>query len=332
MSAVAAPTTDTVLTVRDLAVQIDTREGAGRVVDGVSFTLRRGETLGIVGESGSGKSMTALSVVGLNPRPASKVVAGEAWLGDLDLLAQTDAGLEDVRGSRIGMVLQDPLSALNPVMRIGDQVTEAVRLHKRLSRAGARDLAADLLDRLKIPDPRARLLAYPHELSGGMRQRVVGAIALAGDPEILIADEPTTSLDTTVQADYLRLLKDVQRERRLAILFITHDFGVVAAMCDRVAVMYAGRIVETGPVEQILTAARHPYTRALVRSVPDVRATPERLQAIGGNPASIFDDLPGCRFAPRCEHAQDRCRRAYPDEVDVQAAHTVSCWRWKELV
>ena len=318
---------DPILEVRDLKTEFSTRRGVGKAVDGVSFTLRRGETLGLVGEFGSGKSLTCLSILRLNPRPGSRITGGRVLLAGEDLLQKSERELRAMRGKRIGLVLQDPMTALNPVYSVGEQIREPLRLHRRLSGSAGRDAAVALLRRLRVPDAERRIAAYPHHFSGGMRQRVVGAIALAGGPEVLIADEPTTALDVTIQAAYLDLLKEIQAEEGLAILFVTHDFAVVARMCDRVAVMYAGRIVETATTADLFEAPKHPYTEALLRSVPDLDEKPDRLYAIAGQPLSIFDASPGCSFAPRCPYAHERCRTA-PPELNLGPDRSVACWRY----
>lgn len=289
-----------VLQVRNLAVHLFTRQGVGRPVDGISFEIDRGETLGVVGESGSGKSMTALAIVGLHPKPASRIVSGEVLVNGRNLVGLSERELRRYRGSVISLILQDPMTALNPVMTIGKQIAEPLRLHRGLRGAALKSRAATLLSLLRFQDPEKRLKAYPHQLSGGMRQRVVGAIAISCSPALLIADEPTTALDVTVQAAYLALLKEIQAKSDLAILFITHDFSVIGKMCDRVAVMYAGQIVETAPVPNVFREARHPYTIGLLRSVPDVRVAKQRLLSIPGRPPSVTEPPCGCRFHPRC--------------------------------
>ena len=318
--------TTPVLQVRDLKTYTYTKRGVGKAVDGVSFDLHEGETLGLVGESGCGKSMTCLSVVRLNPKPASRIVGGQVLLRGEDLLKKPEAEMRRVRGKHIAMVLQDPMTALNPVFTIGNQVKEPLRIHENLTGKRLRDRAMELLKMLRISDPEHRLSNLPHQLSGGMRQRVVGAIGLSARPGVLIADEPTTSLDVTVQAAYLRLLKELQSQSNLAILFVTHDFGIVARMCDRVAVMYAGKIVETSTTENLFTAPAHPYTQALLKSVPDVRARLERLASIEGQPPSIYGLGPGCPFAPRCPYVQERCWNEAPEEERLGISHTVNCW------
>ena len=318
---------DPILSVRGLRVHFVTRRGTGRAVDGVSFDLRRGETMGLVGESGCGKSVTALTIVGLQPRPAARVVGGQVLFRGEDLLQKTPRQLRRYRGKHIAMVLQDPMTALNPVFTIGNQIAESLRLHQALRGAGLKRRTIDLLGRLRIPSPAERLHAYPHMFSGGMRQRIVGATALAGEPEVLIADEPTTSLDATVEAAYLALLRELQRTAGLAILYITHDLGVVARVCDRVTVMYAGRAVESAPAAQIFAQPAHPYTRALLRAVPDLRARTERLESIEGQPPSIYELPRGCPFAPRCPVALSQCEEEFPPAVEVGVSHTTSCWR-----
>jgi oligopeptide/dipeptide ABC transporter ATP-binding protein len=318
---------DPILSVRGLRVHFVTQRGTGRAVDGISFDLRRGETMGLVGESGCGKSVTALTIVGLQPRPAARVVGGQVLFRGEDLLQKTPRELRRYRGKHIAMVLQDPMTALNPVFTVGNQIAESLRLHQKLRGAGLRRRAIELLDRLRIPSPAERLDAYPHMFSGGMRQRIVGAIALAGEPEVLIADEPTTSLDATVEAAYLALLRELQRTAGLAILYITHDLGVVARVCDRVTVMYAGRAVESAPAARLFAQPAHPYTQALLRAIPDLRARTERLESIEGQPPSIYELPRGCPFVPRCPVALSRCGEEFPPAVEVGASHSTSCWR-----
>jgi oligopeptide/dipeptide ABC transporter ATP-binding protein len=318
------------LEVRDLRTWFFTRWGVVKAVDGVSFTLSRGETLGLVGESGCGKSMTALSILRLQPRPAGRIVGGRVLLEGEDLLQKSDSEMRAIRGGRISMILQDPMQSLNPVFTIGDQIAEALRIHRGLEGRTLWEQAKDMLRRVRIPSPDMRLQAYPHQLSGGMRQRVVGAISLACRPAVLIADEPTTSLDVTIQAQYLRLLKGLQEEMGLALIFITHDFGIVAKMCDRVAVMYAGRVVESAPVRDLFNRPQHPYTVALLESVPKVDTRIHRLASIEGQPPPLYALPPGCPFAPRCPDARDRCRQQYPPEVALAPGHHVSCWKLAE--
>jgi len=314
-----------VIDVRELRTHIVTRWATIKAVDGVSFALEEGETLGLVGESGSGKSMTCLSIVRLVPRPAARIVGGAVRLDGDDLLAKTDAEMQQVRGRKVAMILQDPMSSLNPVFSIGMQMREPLAMYHDLRGGAVAARAAELLAAVRIPSPAARLRAFPHQLSGGMRQRVVGAMAIAGPPRLLIADEPTTSLDLTIQAQYLGLLKELQQRHRFAMIFVTHNLGIVARTCDRVAVMYAGRIVEMGPVRRIFTEPAHPYTRALIASIPRFGARRERLTAITGQPPDLAHLDAGCAFAPRCPSAFDRCAEM-PAEADITPGHTIRCW------
>lgn len=315
-----------ILKVEDLRTHFFTRSGVVKAVDGISFELKPGETLGIVGESGSGKSMTAWSILGLVPQPAGRIVGGRILFRGEDLLEKSDSEMREIRGKSICMVMQDPLTSLNPVFTIGEQILESLRMDMGRTARGLLAKATELLVNVRIPAPEDRIAAYPHQMSGGMRQRVVGAIAIARSPSLLIADEPTTSLDATIQLQYLRLLKEIQAETGAAIIFITHDFGIVARMCDRVAVMYAGRIVEQAEVVQLFDAPAHPYTEALLRSVPDLGVDVDLLPSIEGQPPSP-DALPvGCAFAPRCPYVFDKCE-VYPDEFTVEPDHTARCWR-----
>jgi oligopeptide/dipeptide ABC transporter ATP-binding protein len=317
---------DVVLEVRDLHTWFFLRRGVVKAVDGVSFHLNRGEVLGLVGESGCGKSLTALSLMRLLPKGGARTIKGEVRLGGENILERSPAEMREIRGRRISMVLQDPQTSLNPVFSIGDQMREAIRRRRRAPERELTEEAVASLRRVEIAAPEQRIGQYPHQMSGGMKQRVVGAIAISGRPEVLIADEPTTALDVTIQLQYLKLLKRLQAETGMAILFITHDFGVVGRMCDRVAVMYAGRIVECGPVKQIFEAPAHPYTKALIASVPKMTGPIGRLTTIEGQPPSLADLPVGCRFAERCAQADQRCRDVYPPTVHVGAAHTADCW------
>ena len=315
-----------VLEVDELRTHFVTRWGIVKAVDGVSFTLHAGETLGLVGESGSGKSVTSLSVMRLVPSPPGQIVGGEVRLEGQDILQLDEKDMSRIRGDKIALILQDPMTALNPVFDIDDQVGEALRTHKGLRGQRLKEQVIEMLRRVRIPAPEVRVNDFPHQLSGGMRQRVVGAIGVSCDPAVLIADEPTTSLDATIQAQYLRLLKDLQRETGCALMFITHDFGIVAKMCDRVAVMYAGRIVEEGDVRQIFDSPSHPYTEALINAVPKLEQSVERLYAIDGQPPALWDLPDGCSFAPRCPHVHERCHEEYPPSVTVGVRHTAACW------
>jgi oligopeptide/dipeptide ABC transporter ATP-binding protein len=315
-----------VIQVDDLKTHIVTRWGTIKAVDGVSFAVGEGETLGLVGESGSGKSMTCLSVLRLVPRPAARIVGGRVLLDGDDLLTKSAREMQRIRGKRVAMILQDPMSSLNPVFSVGMQVREPLISYHGLAGRALKDRAIQLLGSVGISSPAARLRAFPHQLSGGMRQRVVGAMAICGPPRLLIADEPTTSLDLTIQAQYLRLLKELQARHRLAMIFVTHNLGIVAKMCDRVAVMYAGRIVEAGPVEAIFGAPRHPYTRALLESVPRLSESTDWLTAIEGQPPDLAALPPGCAFAPRCPRAMDRCRAEEPPDFTPAPGRSSRCW------
>jgi oligopeptide/dipeptide ABC transporter ATP-binding protein len=298
------------LEVNNLKTHFPTRAGLVRAVDGVSFHLDRGELLGLVGESGCGKSMTALSVMRLIA-PPGKIVGGEILFDGKDLLRLSDSAMRQMRGDDIAMIFQDPMTSLNPVFTVGEQIAEALRLHRKLSRKQARQATIEAMREVAIPDPARRVDDYPHQLSGGMRQRVMIAMALACNPKLLIADEPTTALDVTIQAQILELLDELRKQRQLAVLLITHDLGVVAEVADRVAVMYTGRIVEESPVEELYARPKHPYTEGLLRSVPKLTASDvlrkERLETIEGVVPSPTDLPPGCHFAPRCRHRMPRC-------------------------
>lgn len=317
------------LEVEDLKVEISTKLSSFFPVNGHSFTVKAGETLGIVGESGSGKSMTALSLMRLLPKHAAKVRSGAVRLAGRDLMRLSEKEMRAVRGKEIAMILQDPQTSLNPAFTVGYQISEAIRLHDPSAHRSLRERAIDALRRVKVAAPEHRVDAYPGQLSGGMRQRVVGAIAISCRPKVIIADEPTTSLDVTVQAQYLRLLRELQEETGMAILFITHDFGIVANLCHKVIVMYAGRIVEAGPVAEIFANPAHPYTEALIAAVPKLRGNAGRLRTIPGQPPAPTEVICGCPFAPRCEHADARCRTEAPPTfaADPDGTHTATCWR-----
>ena len=316
-----------VLDVQDLKTYFFTRTGVVKAVDGVNFSLMPGETLGIVGESGCGKSMTALSIMRLVPEPAGRIVEGKILYNGEDLVGKTQSEMQHIRGQDICMILQDPMTSLNPVFTIGNQLVETIRQNKQDRSIGLKDRAIELLQKVKIASPEIRMSNFPHQMSGGMRQRVVGSIAIAGAPKVLIADEATTSLDATIQYQYLALLKELQQDTGMAIIFITHDFGIVAKMCDRVAVMYAGRIAELADVRDLFNHPSHPYTEALMRSVPNLDEEVEFLYSIEGQPPAL-DDLPtGCTFAPRCPYVFDKCHEEFPDNVQVGEAHTATCWK-----
>jgi oligopeptide/dipeptide ABC transporter ATP-binding protein len=320
------PESSALLVVEDLKTYFFTRRGVTKAVDGVSFTLHAGETLALVGESGSGKSVTCLSLVRLVPEPAGRIVGGKVLFEGEDLLTKRPAEMRRVRGKRIAMVLQDPMTSLNPALTIGTQVSEVLRLHQGLRGATLRARVLESLRRLRISAAETRLSHYPHQFSGGMRQRVSSAIALSCSPRLLIADEPTTSLDVTIQAQYLELLKEVQASAGVAVILVTHDFGIVAANADRVAVMYAGKIVEMGSTLQIFNQPGHPYTRALLRCLTDVGLKRQQLVEIGGQPPDLANLPPGCPFAPRCPERQAICEQESPPTVTVESGHVASCW------
>ncbi|PYN95650.1 MAG: dipeptide/oligopeptide/nickel ABC transporter ATP-binding protein [Candidatus Rokuibacteriota bacterium] len=319
------PDSSPLLVVEDLKTYFFTRRGIAKAVDGVSFTLNAGETLALVGESGSGKSVTCLSLVRLVPEHAGKIVGGRILFEGDDLMQKSHAAMRRVRGKQIAMVLQDPMTSLNPALTIGTQVSEVVRLHQKLRGATLRARVVDALGRLRISAPDTRLRQYAHQFSGGMRQRVSSAIALSCAPRLLIADEPTTSLDVTIQAQYLELLKEVQAAAGVAVILVTHDFGIVAANADRVAVMYAGKIVELGSTLQVFDHPSHPYTQALLRCLPDV-GKKRHLVEIGGQPPDLARLPPGCPFAPRCPERRPICEEAFPPAVPVETGHVASCW------
>ena len=315
------------LTVTDLRTYFHTRTGVYRAVDGVSFSLERGETLGIVGESGSGKSVTCYSIMGLLPMPPARIESGTALFDGTDLLHCTPAQARAIRGKRIAMIFQDPMTSLNPYLRISEQLIEPLLIHEKISRKAALARALEMLAQVGINDAEKRIHFYPHEFSGGMRQRVMIAMALITKPELLIADEPTTALDVTVQAQILELIKKMQRELGMAVIFITHDLGVISGLCDRVQVMYAGKVVETGDTRTIFYQPKHPYTRALQRSIPSLQPKGAELYTIAGMPPDLSKPVPGCSFAPRCEHATDRCRTETPQLSAQNATHPHACLR-----
>lgn len=332
-----APEPATVLEVHDLQTQFRTDDGLVRAVDGVSFRLDAGRTLALVGESGSGKSVTSLSVMRLLQPGVGEIAGGRILMGGQDLARLPEARMRHVRGNDIAMIFQEPMTSLTPVYTIGDQIAEAILVHTAIGKRAARRRAVELLDTVGIPEPHVRARAYPHQLSGGMRQRVMIAIALSCNPKVLIADEPTTGLDVTIQAQILDLMRRLQRDTGMAILFITHDLGVVAEMADRVMVMYAGRVVEEAPVHELFEHPRMPYTRGLMNSVPQPGVTRSgiahpRLQAIRGNIPSPRNLPRGCAFHPRCDHAVDGpCTETLPPLESVAADHRVRCARWRDL-
>ena len=325
----------TVLDVKNLETVFFTNSGLFRAVDDVSFRVRRGETLAIVGESGCGKSVSALSIMRLVPNPPGRIVGGSVMLEGTDLLALEEAEMRAIRGNRISMIFQEPMTSLNPVMRIGDQIMEAVRLHREMTKQQAWNQAVEMLRLVRIPEPARRVLEYPHQLSGGMRQRAMIAMALACRPALLIADEPTTALDVTIQAQILALVLELQQELGMGLILITHDLGVVAQTAQRVIVMYAGRKVEEADVETLFADPRHPYTRGLMASIPAVPSlqgkADARLAEIPGTVPSLTRLPKGCAFAPRCSLAVARCREAHPPLQEWGGGHLAACWRAAEM-
>lgn len=316
-----------ILRVENLKTYFNTDDGIVKAVDGVSFTLNRGETLGIVGESGCGKSVMNLSLMRLIASPPGKIMDGDIFFHGKSVLAMSGAELRALRGNKLSMIFQDPMTSLNPFLRISTQLVETLRLHQGLSKSEAYEKAIEMLRRVGIPSPEKRIDAYPHQFSGGMRQRVMIAMALSCNPEILVADEPTTALDVTIQAQILEIIKDLTVKLSTAVILITHDLGVVSGMCDTICVMYAGRIVERTSTDDLFRNPRHPYTLGLIRSVPRLdKTTKERLYSIPGTPPSLINLPECCPYHPRCEFAMDICSRQYPDEIDLEKGHRVCCW------
>ena len=319
-----------VLEISGLKTQFRTEQGVVRSVDGIDLAIGAGETLGLVGESGCGKSVTSLSIMRLIPTPPGRIVAGSVKLLGQELLALSESEMESVRGNQMAMIYQEPMTALNPVHPVGRQIAEPIALHRNVGWRRAMEQAVELLRMVGIPLPAQRAHEYPHQLSGGMRQRVMIAMALACQPSLLIADEPTTALDVTIQAQILELMKRLRRDGHMSILLITHDLGVVAEMCDRVAVMYAGRIVEEADVVALFDRPLHPYTDGLLASIPRIDTERDSLHAIAGAVPGPLDMPPGCAFAPRCAHAIDRCHRAVPALETLQPGRRVACFRAAE--
>jgi oligopeptide/dipeptide ABC transporter ATP-binding protein len=314
------------LEVRDLKTWFTSDYGEFRAVDGVSFALEAGRTLGIVGESGCGKSVTALSIMGLVPQPPGRIAGGEIRFEGVDLLGLSPDAMRELRGDRIAMIFQEPMTSLNPVFTIGDQIAEGILRHRAMSGSAAKARALEMLRRVRIPSPERRYDDYPHRLSGGMRQRVMIAMALACGPKLLIADEPTTALDVTIQAQILDLMRTLRDETGTAIILITHDLGVIAELADDVAVMYAGRIVEHAPVGKLFAEPQHPYTIGLLGSIPTLHVEQDRLAAIEGQVPNPLNPVRGCAFHPRCPFADDRCRVTVPALLEVGAGHEAACW------
>jgi len=315
------------LEIRDLKTWFDGDGGTYRAVDGISFSLEAGRTLGIVGESGCGKSVTSLSIMGLVPRPPGRIAGGEILFEGVDLLKLDAEALRDLRGARMAMIFQEPMTSLNPAYTVGEQIVEGILRHQAIDRAAARAKAIEMLRLVRIPAPEQRFDEYPHKLSGGMRQRAMIAMALACGPRLLIADEPTTALDVTIQAQILDLLRRLREETGTAIILITHDLGVIAELADDVVVMYAGQIVERAPVRRLFEAAQHPYTIGLLGAIPELDRRRARLATIEGTVPDLGAELPGCRFAPRCPFAEPRCRADAPSLREVEPGHEAACWR-----
>lgn len=318
------------LKIKNLKTYFKTANGYAKSVDGVSFEVKPKETLGIVGESGSGKSVTALSILGLLPKPQGQIVDGEIVFQGKDLVNATEKELMEIRGNSISMIFQEPMTSLNPVYTITKQIAEAIRTHNDVSKDEAAGKVVELLKKVGIPDPEKRANNYPHEMSGGMRQRVMIAMALACDPQLIIADEPTTALDVTIQAQILDLLRDLQVEIGMSIILITHDLGVVAEMTDRIVVMYAGKVAEYASTEKLFNNPCHPYTQGLMESIPRIDQETERLFAIPGMVPGASDFPEGCRFSNRCKYADETCRKDVPDMVEVENGHFVSCYHWQK--
>ncbi|MFD5557509.1 ABC transporter ATP-binding protein [Streptomyces sp. NPDC127068] len=320
------------LDVRDLRVEFRTRDGVARAVNGVSYTVDAGETLAVLGESGSGKSVTAQAIMGILDTPPGRITGGEVLFRGRDLLKLKEDARRKIRGADMAMIFQDALSSLNPVLTVGDQLGEMYRVHRGLSRKAARAKAVELMDRVRIPAAAERVTQYPHQFSGGMRQRIMIAMALALEPDLIIADEPTTALDVTVQAQVMDLLADLQREFNMGLILITHDLGVVADVADKIAVMYAGRIVETAPVHDIYKAPAHPYTKGLLESIPRLDQKGRELFAIKGLPPNLAHIPSGCAFHPRCPMAQDVCRTDVPPLAEVSDERRSACHFWRETL
>ncbi len=321
-----------ILEVKDLQTYFRTDEGTVRAVDGVSFSVRKGESLGIVGESGSGKSVTQISILGLIPSPPGEIVGGEILFHGEDLLEKSDKELRKIRGNKISMIWQDPMTSLNPFLRISKQLIEPLQLHKGMGKQEAKKKAIEMLDKVGIPGAADRIDQYPHQFSGGMRQRVMIAMALLCEPELLIADEPTTALDVTIQAQILELIKSLREDFGTSVVTITHDLGVVAGMADRIIVMYAGRMMEEAPARQLFHRPAHPYTVGLLKSVPRLdRGRSDELIPIEGRPPDTSKDIPGCPFVDRCPWAIDKCHNEFPEPQDFGGGHRAFCWRADEV-
>ncbi|QTB26128.1 ABC transporter ATP-binding protein [Lysinibacillus sphaericus] len=321
---------DTVLEVKNLQTYFYSSEGVAKAVDGVSFTLQKGETLGIVGESGCGKSMTSLSLLRLVPSPPGKIINGEILLNNTDILKLSDEELRKIRGNKISMIFQEPMTSLNPVLSVGEQIAESIRLHQGLSRKEAWQKAVDMIRLVGIPAPEKRAKQEPYQLSGGMRQRIMIAMALACTPDVLIADEPTTALDVTIQAQIIDIIQNLQKQLGMSILFITHDLGVVAEVCDKIAVMYAGQVVEEGTTDSLFEKPLHPYTHGLIQSLPKLYEDQEELSTIQGTVPSPYHYPSGCRYAERCPFATELCREKQPELLTIEPEKKVRCWMYSK--
>jgi len=315
-----------ILEVQDLKTYFYTSRGVVKAVDGVSFGLKKGETLGLVGESGCGKSITCFSIIRLVPRPAGRIVGGRVLLEGEDLLAKSEKEMTRIRGRRITMILQDPMMSLNPLFAIGEQIAEPIRIHQKLGKLAVWEKVIEMLRLVRIPSPEVRMREYPHQMSGGMRQRISGAMTLSCQPDILIADEPTTALDLTIQAQFLSLLKEIQEQANLSMIVVTHDFGIIARVCERVAVMYAGKIVESALTRELFNNPIHPYTIALLNSLPKMEVKVDRLYSIEGQPPELHALPPGCSFSPRCPQVMEVCWKDYPAPKEITSGHYASCW------
>lgn len=323
-------TQEILLEVKNLQTHFTTKRGTSKAVDGIDFKLHKGETLGIVGESGCGKSITSLSILRLIPSPPGKIAGGEILFKGRNLVELPESEMRKLRGNEISMIFQEPMTSLNPVLPVGEQIAEAIRLHQKLSKKEAAKQAVEMLRVVGIPSPEKRAKQEPFQLSGGMRQRVMIAMALSCNPEVLIADEPTTALDVTIQAQILRLMKDLQERLGMGVILITHDLGVVAETCDKVAVMYAGNIVEHATTEALFETPLHPYTQGLLASLPKIHEDQEELYTIEGNVPSAFNMPPGCRFATRCPFATELCHEQKPDLIAHDSGSSVRCWMYSE--
>ena len=322
---------EVILEVKNLKTQFFTTQGVVRAVDGISFSLEKGKVLGIVGESGSGKSVTSLSILRLLPEPAGRIVDGEIWYRGENLVLKSQKAMRQYRGKHLFMISQNPMSSLNPVFTIRNQMAEAIAGRKKMPPSKVSKIIVEMLNRVHIKEAKRRSNLYPHQFSGGMRQRVMISMGLTNQPEVLIADEPTTALDVTIQAQVLRLMEEIRRDYAMSIILITHDLGVVANFCDQVLVMYAGKMFEKADVETLFSDHRHPYTRGLIQSLPRLGVKQTRLPTIKGQPPDLLSLDDGCPFAPRCEYSVDACRQSFPQVEEIGPGHQVACWNWREL-